>query len=292
MRREIFTPIGETAPIFYLHIPKTSGSAQNTAISAIWQDSAIIHAESWFNAIRDRVAPPMRADAVSGHIAYASWRFTGLSDLYPAATVLRDPWTRLVSHINWMDRFNLGIDAGTQARLAPSHTRIVTALESTDFDDRDSLAALVAKLTEAGDDGLFDNLQVRMVTPQDAPKGRPVGEADLDRARAALRDFAIVGLSDDQVAFRHALEAHARRRGAAAASEGKVNTARSQRLSAGNAVAREVLTPWWQHDAQLVASVRKLPNRARRDRGLARMRRILAPIGGAGLSRHAPTQPS
>ena len=269
---EIFRPAGERPPLFFLHIPKTSGSAQNAVISDLWGDGALVHAESWFAPVRNGSAPGQIRDAVSGHIPYASWIAAGMADLYPAATVLRDPWERLVSHINWMDRFNAGIDPGTHERLSPSHARIVAALAETDLNSRQGLSALHARLTETGDQQLFDNLQVRMITPE-RPSG-PVGPDDLARAERTLSGFTLVGFAEDQDAVRAGLERIAGRR-ASPTGPDRVNPARSARLSPGNIVAREILAPWHALDAELVVAARHLPNRARPEPALRRLARRL-----------------
>ncbi|WP_306133272.1 hypothetical protein [Roseivivax marinus] len=278
MSQTIFDPVGARPRLFFMHIPKTSGSRQNALIRELWGEDALVHAESWFHPIRTGRHAPMRADAVSGHIAFASWRAQGLDRVYPGATVLRDPWQRLVSHINWMDRFNHGVDSETRARLSQSHARIVEALAETDFDAASSLKRLVTRLTDAGDHGLFDNLQVRMSLPEPPAPGASMAPEDSAAAIQVLRGFVLVGDAERQGDFTRALARIASARVPSPAADVPVNPARSGRMRADNLAARAALSGWWQQDATLRAAI--LPGRspvhrlaAAASRGLHALRR-------------------
>ncbi|SEL72388.1 hypothetical protein SAMN05444413_11487 [Roseivivax marinus] len=256
----VFERVGDHPPLFFLHIPKTSGSAQNAVIQSIWGEAALVHAESWFNEIRFGRRALIHADAVSGHIAFSDWLASGLNKTYPAATVLRDPWERLVSHLNWMDRFNHGIDPGTRDRLPARHIRVVDALAEVEIDDAKSVARMRDRLTEAGDIQLFDNLQVRMTVPVRLERRHAVSEAHVSEALESLRGFAFVASAREQAAVAAWLANHAGANQVPVPRDTPVNPARSSRVRVGNAQAREALRTWWMHDHDLVQAA--LPRRA------------------------------
>lgn len=262
MTQTPFYPIGQTRALYYLHIPKTSGSAQNTQLQALFgADNCIVHAESWFSAIRAGQKPAMAADCVSGHIPWRAWQQDRLDQHYAGMTVLRAPWARLVSHVNWMDRFNQGVDPDTHARLPQKYRDVVAALGRTDFHDTGSLEQMRADLQGTAGAALFDNLHVRMLAATVAPDRETLDARDLMAAIDTLRGFALIGFAEDQATLGMAL-AHWLDRPVPAPVTEQVNPARSHRLRVDNDVARTVLAPWYAQDAALIAAARELPGAA------------------------------
>ncbi|KMK68434.1 sulfotransferase family 2 domain-containing protein [Puniceibacterium sp. IMCC21224] len=263
MTQTPFYPVGQVRPLFYLHIPKTSGSAQNRRLQEFYHGAAcVVHAESWFGAILAGQKPPMAADCVTGHIAWRSWQACGADQSYTSMTVLRDPWARLVSHLNWMDRFNQGVDLQTLERLPTRYRDVVTILGETDFADRAALEQMRAALQLGAGASLFDNLQLRMLAATITPNRVTLEDADHDAALETLRGFALIGFAEDQAALTAALADWLGREAPKPQPEA-VNPARSHRLNTNNDIARQVLAPWFRRDTALIAAARNLPNAVR-----------------------------
>lgn len=251
-----FQPTGALPPLFFLHIPKTAGSALNAGLAQMFgADRCLFHAEAFIDAIARGERPPVQADCVTGHLPWAKWLAAGSVAAYAPVTVLRAPWDRLVSHLNWMDRFNHGIDAATLPRLPRGYQAVVAVLAETDFDSRASLSGLLDVLRRGAGRRLFDNLQVRMLAASATPETAAVGAAHVDDARNVLAGFAAVGRAD---ALDGLLAALAGRLDVAApglSTDAPVNPARSHRVRVSNAVAREELAPFWELDARLLDKV-------------------------------------
>jgi hypothetical protein len=251
-----FRSSGTLPPLFFLHIPKTAGSALNAGLAQMFgADRCLFHAEAFIDAIARGDRPPMQADCVTGHLPWAKWRASGSAASYAPVTVLRAPWERLVSHLNWMDRFNHGLDAATLPRLPRGYQAVVATLARTDFDSRASLAQLLGALRRGAGRRLFDNLQVRMLAASATPEMAAIEAGHVDDARNVLAGFAAVGRAD---ALDGLMAALAGRLGVAAPvlpADAPVNPARSHRVRVSNAVAREVLAPFWELDARLLDRV-------------------------------------
>lgn len=249
-----FVPRGERAPLFFLHIPKSAGTTVNALLTRLYgAQNCVLHAEWAAQMTRSGRGGTTRADGVSGHLPLAEWAGLAGQGAYGRVTLLRDPWERLVSHLNWMDRFNQGHDAATLARLSPAQARIVAILAETDFADPGSVAAMMARMAAPGLPRYFDNLQIRMLHPTLQPGWIPaVGPEDVAEARLALDGFALVGRAEAAADFAHAL---ARLAGHARAPRvGRENRARSARIAADDRVARAALAAWWEPEAALLAA--------------------------------------
>lgn len=243
--------------VLFLHIPKTSGSSCNRLmLQAYGADNFIGHAEYRLPAILSRRAAPIRVDGLSAHVPLCRWSLYRGADAYACITVLRDPWARLVSHINWYARFLDGrpMPVGCTASAV---RRVVQALGQTDFDSRESLRCLMAQVAQERQEvSAFDNMQVRMLMtgPPGIAARRQIGGPELAMALANLRSFALVGFCEDQAGFRAGLRDLL---GLTALPEEPVheNAGRVRLLSPDNALAREVLEPWVVLDQSLYERV-------------------------------------
>lgn len=253
-----FRPRGRMAPLVFLHIPKTSGSSCNRLLADLYgADNFIGHAEYRLPGILAGKVAPVRVDGLSAHVPLCRWSLYRGSDAYARVTVLRDPWARLVSHINWHGRFLAG-KALPMGRTAGAVWRVVKALQGTDFDSRKSINAFMAAVrAESCDFNAFDNMQVRMLmTGPPRVTYRPaIGTAEVAMAVENLRGFALVGFCEDQAAFRARLMALLDRP-APEAGPVRENVGNLRLLSPDNALAREVLAPWVALDQQLYDAAR------------------------------------
>jgi hypothetical protein len=198
-------------PLAFMHIPKTSGSAITSGLTAALEAPSVVvgydhsvfgsyrHLDSIDASIRCRIydspaCMPQNADLVVGHLAFSTLR-----DAYPRAqrlTLLREPCSRLLSHwLFWRQH--------TDAELAPWGGWADYARKS-----RKPLAEFISDPLLAGQ---TDNLMLRMLLwPHPlVPEDRfidPVNDKRLLRAATErLLKFDFVDIVEDP-AFVHRLE--------------------------------------------------------------------------------------
>jgi hypothetical protein len=249
-----FAPLGQVRPLFFLHIPKTSGSSINRMLAGFYGETGMLtHAEYPLPHLMNGSQPTLRLDCVSGHIPLCRWDLMRGTQAYARATILRDPWARLVSHINWTNRFNHGKDLPPDSKTLPTLQKVVAQLAVTDFRDRASLQALFDTVDAETEFMPFDNMQVRMlVTGHPRANFRKPGPAELDNAVANYLACAVRGVCEDQPRFRRDLAAWL---GHPPGPEIEVRENPGQKLglTTDNRLAREVLAPWIALDEALYA---------------------------------------
>lgn len=256
-RRQVpFVPRGLLRPFFFLHIPKTSGSSCNRFLARLYgEDNFAEHVEYHLPRLIDGRDPAAVIDAVSGHVPLCRWSLLGGTGAYARATLLRDPWARLVSHINWTQRFNNGKDLPPNNRAAGSLERVVACLATVDFANPDDLQRLFDTVNAEPDYVHFDNLQVRMlVTGSHRANFDKPGAAELATALENLMAFEVVGLCEDQAAFQAAMIAASG--GTGVPEEIHENSGPSLGLTRDNAAAREIFAPWIAQDQALYDALR------------------------------------
>lgn len=252
-----FVPRGRVAPVFFLHIPKSSGSSVNTFLRTLYGPKNFIdHIEYRLPDLLNGKGAPCRMDGISGHVPLCRWSLYPGAGAYAWATVLRDPWARLVSHINWVHRFNIdqALPPPNSARARANHA-VAAILRSARFDTAEEVAQFHRAVSAVPDFVGFDNLQVRLLlTASTRDEIRRLVPEDARRAVANLSRFRIVGFCEDQAAFQRAVLDHMGRQDPPQVI--RENTGIAPLLQADNAVAREVLRPWYALDAQLVEAAR------------------------------------
>lgn len=251
-----FTPKGDRPPLFFLHIPKTSGSSINAFLSSLYgAQNFIRHAEYRLPKLVSGGEPTLAVDAVSAHVPLCRWRLLPGTDAYARVTILRDPWARLVSHINWVDRFNHGepLPGGV---TAPAVARVVATMAETDFEDESSLLHLMQVVAEEPHFTAFDNMQVRMLLTVGGPRAtfRTLQPTDAQEALQELAQFAVVGICEDQSRFQSALMDMLDIQ--AVVTPLHENPGQKLAIQRDNAVARAVLAPWYALDQELYDGVR------------------------------------
>lgn len=243
-----FAPKGASIPVFFLHIPRSSGGTMLRYLARHWGEASVTAgAEAILPRLLSRRAETLVTDVVAGHVPLVRWEFFAGSTAYRRVTVLRDPWARLVSQINWVGRFNdgeplpPGVDAGPIKAMA-------SAVARTDFASRGSLERLVRLWSPV--EGGFDNLQVRMLlTGSMASMVKALTPRDVDRAVQNLETFSMVGFCEDQGQMQRRLAALAGIK--AAPIVAFENAGKATVLSVRNDMAREVLEPWYVADLEL-----------------------------------------
>lgn len=244
-----FEPKGAALPVFFLHIPRTSGGTVLKYLGKYWGEAAVAQGvESLLPQLLSRRAETLTTDVVAGHVPLVRWEFFTGSSAYRRVTVLRDPWARLVSHINCIGRFSDGepIPAGP---WQASFRVMADAVARTDFASRASMERLVRLWSPV--EGGFDNLQVRMLlTGSMASMVKALVPRDVEKAIQNLDTFSVVGLCEDQAGLQRRLGALAGA-GKSAPLVAFENAGKPSLLSVRNDLAREVLEPWFAADLEL-----------------------------------------
>ncbi len=243
-----FTPKGSALPVFFLHIPRSSGGTVLRYLVQLWgADTIVSGADALLPGLLARRSETQVADVVAGHIPLVRWEFFTGSAAYRRITVLRDPWARLVSQINAVSRYNDGEPFPDGPSGAALRT-MAAAVARTDFASRPSMERLVRLWSPV--EGGFDNLQVRMLlTGSMSSMVKSLTARDVDRAVQNLESFAVVGFCEDQAAVQRKLATLA---GAKAAPMVTFeNAGKASVLSVRNDLAREVLEPWYLFDSEL-----------------------------------------
>lgn len=130
--------------IYSMHVPKTAGSFVNSLfVDALGAENCDPFMARGIRAANDGdLITPTRADYVSAHVNYHMVRCSGLADHYGMILVLRDPVDRLVSHLNWIDRFNHGHDPAGYRALDDDYRRLVQTLKQIDPENPGALNRL------------------------------------------------------------------------------------------------------------------------------------------------------
>jgi len=248
----MFAPRPGQKPLFFLHIPKTAGSSTNAFLRQVFGASNVQdHIENLLPALSDRRTPALSAPCLSGHVPLWAWSLYRGTDVFDRATMLRRPWDRLVSHINWVARYANGRERLPPGAGGEALGRVAALVVETDFERVRSLRTFMNAVKRERHFTSFDNYQVRMLRTgrMDAMEKR-MEEADLCVAERELTGFACVGLCEDQVGFQRAVMA---RYGVSAAPlVVHRNPGKLRLLSLENSLAREVFAPWIEYDMGLM----------------------------------------
>lgn len=251
----IFTPKVGRKPLFFLHIPKTAGSSNNHFLRALYGPEWVeTHVENLLPALLAGQQSAVMAPCVSGHIPLWAWSLYRGTDVFERVTLLRDPWARLVSHINWVAQYARG------QRLPPGPGgaalgRVSVLVAQTDFTQVASLRRLMNAVKAEPLFRSFDNYQVRMLrTGRMDAMEKPMELQDLDVACQEISQFFLVGFCEDQKGFQRTLTAKLGVSGAPMTIA--ANRARDKVLEVENTLAREVFAPWIEMDMGLYGYAR------------------------------------
>lgn len=254
----MFRPRGDMKPLFFLHIPKTAGSSINAFLRHVFGDHAVQdHVENLLPGLSARGLPALQVPCVSGHVPLWAWSLYRGTDVFDRATVLRRPWDRLVSHVNWTARYVSGGERLPPGAGGQALSRVAALAAETDFEKLSSLRVFMNAVKRERYFSSFDNYQVRMLrTGRMDAMDKRMEEADLTVAGAELTQFAYIGFCEDQESFQRAVMARYKVSGQPLPVHR--NSGRVRMLSLENTLAREVFAPWLEYDMALYGFARGL----------------------------------
>ena len=183
-----------SSPIFFMHIAKTAGSYVNEVFRTSCGDGAVIlHAESKIGSGQDlNCALEDGKVFISGHIMYGLWcQIQKPEANFYKFTVVRDPIEHIVSHILWLDHYNLPQLHNEFKRLDEQHRRMVELIGQTDLNDPRMLDDLITNLPAIGI-RLLDNCQARYFLPmlqRGVSAVSPLSLACVPQLRKSMSEF-------------------------------------------------------------------------------------------------------
>ncbi len=185
----VFHPVEK--PLFFMHIPKTAGTAfNNTMRQYFGQGRSHVHIQARPLDEQQRLAG--QSDFLSGHITleHVPTIYQGASvDLH---AIVRQPARQLHSHLGWVK--GIAVDpTGGVFREERQHVREMgLGLIDADLSRPKNLAMIAANLDGFQVD-YFDNIQTRYFLDYRPDR---VTESDLENAIANLGRFNTVGLTE------------------------------------------------------------------------------------------------
>jgi hypothetical protein len=181
--------------LFFLHIPKTAGTSLVGSIKAYLSIAAPLD----YN-LPDLEARLDRSEFVWGHVSLDAFRQLPNSDRFRTAVVIRDPFARLASHLQFTDRYNEPKFVKDTEKLPEAVKHAVREIAKVDFEDAGAVAAYLASPSPWGQ-AAFDNCQVQFLTdtprPPDYLPRKRVTEAQIGNAVARLEDFDFLAVTED-----------------------------------------------------------------------------------------------
>jgi hypothetical protein len=245
VKRIPFEPKGDKVPVFFLHIPRTSGASLMSFLRRVYGADAVTEgAEDLASIILGGRHETVRTDCLTGILPLMRWQMYRGAEAYRRVTILRDPWARLVSQINRLAI--LGPDgAGPDGTVSRA---LASEVAAADFTSRPGLERFRRRLQPV--EGGLDNLQTRMLlTGTMSAMVKPLTLRDVDKSLANLAEFSLVGFCEDQGTLQRGM-LRLTEQTAALASLFE-STGKAVALSPRNDLAREVLEPLFHYDQVL-----------------------------------------
>ncbi len=187
--------------ICFLHLPKTAGSFVGACFEkrygaencALWIEGHLV------KSIQDGRGDPVVADFISAHASFHTLSIAGARQRFDLFTILRDPVDRIVSHMNWMDRYNQKAPWQKLSSPAKAHMTLVDQLKQADCHDLRSMRQFfhLDDLTKAQ---FLLNMQTGMIMDcvrKDILSIVSLSRLPAEAIRKRLRKFRFVGLVDE-----------------------------------------------------------------------------------------------
>jgi hypothetical protein len=186
--------------LFFLHIPKTAGTAIVDTLSQFFPN------ELRANYIEglDPEQRPQLGDKrfISGHLFFEEIKRLPFVTRFCLIVLLREPYARLASHLRFMDRYTTPEFRGNYELMPEYLKHVVNRVSKTDFENPESLVYFFSNLSPWSRIA-FDNSQVRFLVDDPGPDlvGRALNDGVVDDAIQRLLAFDHVGTTENLDAF-------------------------------------------------------------------------------------------
>lgn len=182
-----------TAPICFMHIPKTAGSSFNAfARECFSADQFYTHLERLDDGDRKDVLKQARY--LAGHLPLLELARIVDLNRYKLYAILREPYSHLHSHLNYLKGVRQG--SSLESYYGYRHNQTIKTLSDTlnhiDFEALEEIKSFVAGISSYQLD-FFDNIQTRYFLDY---RPERVTQKDLDRACDNISRFSLVGLTE------------------------------------------------------------------------------------------------
>ena len=150
-------------PIFFMHIAKTAGSFVNHVVNVSAQEGQYdFHIERFLRYKEYFEKEAKEKIFVSGHVYLSDW--LDMSKTYSLdfdiMTIIREPFSHIVSHMLWLDHYNQREFRGEFNALDQNTQTVVDRIGAVNFEDPGSLDNFLTHLSPRGIQYL-DNCQAR-----------------------------------------------------------------------------------------------------------------------------------
>jgi hypothetical protein len=177
--------------IFFLHIPKTAGTAFNEIFKgAVPGGRFFQHMESrrslFLEVIED--GGPFFA---SGHFMYRNFQNLVTREDIFSITILRNPVQQLISHLKWVKAYGNPDDTERRKTISENIAKLAIELWKTNLNDVNKLKKIFDRPIGKA---LFDNLQTRYLSSHTSDA---VTKEVLDSALNNFKSFNFIFILDD-----------------------------------------------------------------------------------------------
>ncbi len=177
--------------ILFMHIPKTAGSSFNLFAKTIFpQNQVNIHVTA--DTIRENNKIIQQYAFISGHLNYGDIQNSLDSTSPELLAIIREPYSQLHSHINWLKNIGSNMKSGFHLDHHPDFQRLAMFINEVNFSRNDSLQRFVNDLNGLAMH-LFDNCQTRYFLQE---KPEKILEKDSNTAIQNLKHFTSIGLTE------------------------------------------------------------------------------------------------
>lgn len=236
---------GEPAPILFMHIPKTAGTSFNTLVRSLLPNvPAVSHIEAYEKEKYPQLTKHNKY--ISGHLRYGVFNEHFCSDRSRLYTIVREPFSHLHSHLQWIIRSAVDEKSNTLMHRNPTIYNLGMRIREIDFSKNDAIAAFVNDLTPL-EAAFFDNMQTRHFLNNPVER---VCEDDLQEAVANSSSFDHIGLTEEYDDF---VKVFSQQNNINVPVKlERLNKSRSKKLfDIGDPVVRDILKPLVCYDVQL-----------------------------------------
>ncbi len=189
--RSLFTRKKAIPPIFFMHIPKTTGTTFNSFARELFSgQESISHIKAYdkskYNDFQQRYT------FISGHLTYGEIKGGFDTEKMRLVTILREPVKHLHSHLNWLKQVGEIPDSDFFKMHNDITQRMAQKINRYDFSRPEGIREFIEHL-EGMEFDFFDNCQSRFFLTKRPNKVR---EYHFDEIRNNLSAFYCIGFTE------------------------------------------------------------------------------------------------